>query len=1015
MSFVNLARWSSRRCRLAVAAIAAVCGIAFATPLLAGGPNVTEIVVRFRDIAHDADPAAAPTAGQFDTIGRSLRTGIAAWTPTLDGGFRVSLAPSMPFLAAREAVNRLRMDAAVLYASIGATDAPPPANIVHEKKGGASEPPLHRLIIRYRDTRLAADAAADRPLSAPQLDTLATIAGQPVAHERAMAWARAQLVRLFQPLPRDQVEAIAQRVAQQPDVLWAQPDYIDNVHFTPNDPLYNSMSGVQWHYFEAVGGANLPAAWDRTKGWSGLRIAVIDTGALFGHPDLAGRFVGGYDFVAAFSVINPNDGDNRDPDASDPGDWTTIGQCSPGHMAQNSSWHGTHVAGTIGAASNNGIGVAGINFVSRIVPVRVLGMCGGFTSDITDGMVWASGGAVTGVPANPNPARVINMSIGGFRPNQTCDMAYQTAANAANANGALVVVSAGNDSVDASFATPANCNGVVTVASIGRAGQRASYSNHDLNDASGIQVEIAAPGGSMSDVELGVLSTLNNGATVPAGFNYVQYQGTSMAAPHVTGIASLMLSLKPTLTPAQVLSIMTSTARAFPTGTGRDCTSNLASAIGVVRYCGAGIIDAAAALTNIMTTGGPGGTALAADTATLASSLNPAGNGQSVTFTATITGINPTGTVNFTDNDVTLSGCGAVPLAGAGNSRTAQCTTSSLPPGVHPILASYGGNASNTPADSNVVLQQINVVGPQTTTTAVASSLNPSPPGASVTFTATVTNQVSPAATGSVNFTSDAAAIEGCTNVALAPGAGIQSTAACTTNALAAGNHTIVASYGGNASNLASVSPGLVQAVTLPTACAGFNDLNAADPFCQNAQWIVNRLITLGCTPGNYCPATTVSRLSMAAFMNREGTALTPEDLVVPFGDFSPNLATPQVLCSTADSPVTSFPRRAYLRARANLYGVDSITRFSVEHVFSTNGGSSWNPVPNSMMFQTLFVDALVNDDKTLVPFGAMDLAVGTTYRFGVRVARVEGTANPGFYCANFVQVRNRNAASPPL
>ncbi len=153
----------------------------------------------------------------------------------------------------------------------------------------------------------------------------------------------------------------------------------------------------------------------------------------------------------------------------------------------------------------------------------------------------------------------------------------------------------------------------------------------------------------------------------------------------------------------------------------------------------------------------------------------------------------------------------------------------------------------------------------------------------------------------------------------------------------------------------------------------------------------------------------------MAAFMNREGTALTPEDLAVPAGDFGPNLATPQVLCSTADYTVNGFPRRAYLRARANFYGVNSITRFSVEHVFSTNGGSTWNAVPNSMMFLTLTDANPPLDDKTLVPFGAMDLAVGMTYRFGLRVARVEGTANPGFYCANFVQVRNRNASSPPL
>ena len=815
MWIASLARSSSRAGCRALVLLAAVAGLGFAAPPAGASPNVTEVVVRFRDVPIDAGPVA-PTAAQLDLIGRSLRTGIATFSPTLDGGVRVQLAPSMPFPAARDAVNRLRMDETILYASIAATDAPPPRG-AEEKKGGADDPPLSALVIRYRDPRLAADAAADRPLATPQLDAIAAIAGQPVAHERTMAWARAQIVQLFQPLPRTQVEAIAERIAQQPDVLWAQPDYIDRFHFTPNDQFYNNPpSNVQWHYFEAVGGANLPAAWDKTRGWSGVRAAVGDTGALFGHPDLAGRFIGGYDFIISFGSVQSNDGDARDPDASDPGDWITANQCGFPHQPQNSSWHGTHVAGTVGAATSNFIGVAGVNHVSKVVPVRVLGMCGGRSSDIADGLFWASGGAVSGVPANPNPAKVVNLSLGGFRANQQCDPIYQTTINATLANNTAVVVSAGNDNLDAAFATPANCAGVITVAATGRTGQRASYSNHDANDGSGIQTEIAAPGGSIADGQLGVLSTLNIGTTTPSTHNYVQYQGTSMAAPHVTGIVSLMFSLKPSLTPAQVASIIASTARAFPTGTGRDCTSILANAVGIVRYCGAGIINADAALTNIMNTGGPGGTPLIVATATLASSLNPSNTGQSVTFTATVTGVAPTGTVNFTNNDVTIAGCGAVAIV----SGTGQCTTSSLPAGLHPIMAAYSGSTSHTPADSNVVLQQVIVGGLQVTTTALSSSLNPSTPGASVTFTATVTNQTPPAPTGSVAFTDNSVTIGGCAAVALVPGAGTQSTAMCTTTALTAGQHTIVASYGGNASNQASVSPGFTQSVTQPNACA---------------------------------------------------------------------------------------------------------------------------------------------------------------------------------------------------
>lgn len=1016
MPIASLASFASLRGRSALVCFALLAGIGFASAA-AASPNVTEVVLRFRDAPIAAEPAAAPSAAEFGVIGRTLRTGVAHWKPTLDGGFRITLAPSMPFEAARDAVNRLRMDESVLYASIAATDAPTPASTLSDRKGGAAEPPLQRLIVRYRDSKLAADAAADRPLAATQLDAIAAIAGQPVAHERAIAWTNAQIVRLFSPLPREQAEALAQRIAQQPDVLWAQPDYVYRIAFTPNDPLYNMPpSNVQWHYFEAVGGVNLPAAWDKTRGWSGIRTAVGDTGALFGHPDLTGRWIGGYDFIVSFGSVDSNDGNNRDPDASDPGDWITANQCGFPHPPQNSSWHGTHVSGTIGATSNNGIGVAGVNHFSRIVPVRMLGMCGGFSSDIADGLFWASGGAVSGVPANPHPAKVINLSLGGFSPGQTCGNLEQIAINGATTNGTTVVISAGNDNVDASFSSPGNCAGVITVASIGRSGQRAGYSNHDVNDGSPIQVEIAAPGGAMSDGQLGVLSTLNMGTTTPTTHNYVQYQGTSMAAPHVTGVVSLLYSLKPTLTPGQALSTITSTARAFPTGTpqNRDCTSSIGSAIGTTRYCGAGIIDADAALTQLLNTGGPGGTPLTLATASLASSLNPSNSGQSVTFTATVTGTLPSGTVKFSDGDTTLASCGAVALTGAGNSRTAQCTTSALTPGLHPILASYSGSTTNTPVDSNVVFQQVNVVGSQTTTTALSSSLNPSTPGASVTFTATVTGQTT-APTGNVGFTADGVTISGCATRPLTPGGGTQSTATCTTTGLAAGQRTIVASYAGTASHLASVSPDFIQSVTMANACAGFNDVLNTSSFCDNLQWLVNRVITGGCAVGAYCPNNSVIRLAMAAFQNREGLALTPIDLPVAEEDTAPNLSTAQALCITGSYAVTGFPRRAFLRGRANPYSASTTSDYSIEHVFSTNGGATWQAVPGSMVFQSLTGGLTPPDDKTVTLYGVVDLNVGSTYVFAQRVARTGGTANPGYYCAQFVQIGNRNGAAPPF
>ena len=285
------------------------------------------------------------------------------------------------------------------------------------------------------------------------------------------------------------------------------------------------------------------------------------------------------------------------------------------------------------------------------------------------------------MPANPSPARVLNLSLGGTGP---CDTATQNAINSALAAGTVVVVAAGNSNSDASGFTPANCNGVITVAATGRQGQRASYSNY------GATVEISAPGGSDGQ---GILSTLNNGTTSPnpSGYDYVYYMGTSMATPHVTGIASLMLSLDPSLTPAQVLATIQTTARAFPTGTVRDCTTAL---------CGAGIVDAAAALRSLVS--------LSASTTTLSSSANPASAGSPVTLTASVTGSSPTGSVSLADGGSALAGCTSLALSGSGNTVTAACTTSSLAAGTHSLVASYSGDAANAPSSSAALSQVIN-------------------------------------------------------------------------------------------------------------------------------------------------------------------------------------------------------------------------------------------------------------------------------------------------------------------
>jgi serine protease len=439
-----------------------------------------------------------------------------------------------------------------------------------------------QLIVKYRNSSFVKNAVLNvknaEPAINARVNALSAKAGVTMRHYRFMS-GDGHVLKLPNRMTLAEAELIAQRLNSDPNVEYAEPDARMYPLLAPNDPQYAN----QWHYkapATEIGGANLPGAWDKTIGSSSIVAAVIDTGIVT-HADLAGRTVAGYNFISdAWSAGN---GVGRSADPSDLGDWVEANDCGVGKPAEDSSWHGTHVAGTIGAATNNSVGVAGINWISKILPVRVLGKCGGTLSDIADGMRWAAGLSVTGVPANANPAKVLNLSLGGTG---ACGTTYQDAITAITAAGATVVISAGNSNADTVGYRPANCTGVISVASTGRTGGRASYSNY------GTIVKIAAPGGNMSSgTTNGVLSTLNIGATSPVaspgGDTYEYYQGTSMAAPHVTGIVSLMLSTKPTMTPAQVLARLQSTARTFPTGTGSDCTTSL---------CGAGIIDATAAV-----------------------------------------------------------------------------------------------------------------------------------------------------------------------------------------------------------------------------------------------------------------------------------------------------------------------------------------------------------------------------------------------------------------------------------
>lgn len=423
-----------------------------------------------------------------------------------------------------------------------------------------------QLIVKYKSSAIIAQGIS----SSNSIEQIAANSmGVKMKHLRTTATG-AHVIQMpknqFRSMNASQMQSMLASLQSDPNVEYAHYDRLLQPMATPNDTQYNN----QWHYYEPTGGLNLPTAWDTSTG-QGVVVAILDTG-ITAHPDLDANVLPGYDMISSSTIAN--DGNGRDSNPADTGDATTTNECNDGRAARSSSWHGTHVAGTVAAVSNNNLGVAGVAYDAKLLPVRVLGKCGGRTSDIADAIIWAAGGSVSGVPTNPNPAQVINLSLGG---GGSCDPTSQSAINQAVSLGATVVVAAGNSATNASTATPANCSNVVTVAATGRNGGRASYSNF------GNVVDVAAPGGDQNTggISDGVLSTLNNGQTSPANPSYEYYQGTSMATPHVAGVAALMYAVDSSITPAEVESLLASTTRSFPA----SCSG-----------CGAGIVDAAAAV-----------------------------------------------------------------------------------------------------------------------------------------------------------------------------------------------------------------------------------------------------------------------------------------------------------------------------------------------------------------------------------------------------------------------------------
>jgi serine protease len=451
------------------------------------------------------------------------------------------------------------------------------------KAAAAAVEPEARVIVKFKaESGLMRALAARGPAAAdgPQhAQALSARLGLPMSDGRVLG-PRSQLVHAKGVSSKD----LATRLAAQADVEYAVVDGRMRALALPNDPLYPAgQTGPvtpvvgQWYLraptssainndaTSVVSAINAEAAWDITTGAAGVVVAVLDTGVRPEHPDLAGKLLPGYDFISDGG--NANDGDGRDSDPTDTGDGVTaadigtVAGCVTADIGP-SSWHGTQTAGLIGAATNNGLGMASVGRDVMLLPLRVLGKCGGYDSDIQDAVRWAAGLAVAGVPANPNPAKVINLSLGAVG---SCSAAYADVFRQVAALGVVVVAAAGNEGK--AVGTPANCVGVIAVGGVRHAGTKVGYS--DL----GRVIALSAPAGNCVNLNgtcLFPLLTTSNDGTLAAGASVYSdgdirpTLGTSFSAPLVAGTVALMASVKPLMTPPEALSVLKASAREFP-------------------------------------------------------------------------------------------------------------------------------------------------------------------------------------------------------------------------------------------------------------------------------------------------------------------------------------------------------------------------------------------------------------------------------------------------------------------
>lgn len=451
-----------------------------------------------------------------------------------------------------------------------------------------------RLIVKYRDKRAApavkaqsVQAAAKRALGSRLVrNSAAAGATAPEArHVRTMSIG-SDVVKLSRKLDAAQLDAVIRELRADPAVERVEVDRM--VHHTgvaqvrsdvqpslvPDDPYYAQYN---WHLQDTPGGIHAEDAWDVSTG-EGTVVAVVDTG-IVPHPDMDANMLEGYDFISD-AFVSRRDTDDRVPGAYDYGDWNDdAAEC----RVSTSSFHGTHVAGTVAELTNNGLGMAGTAHDAQVLPLRVLGRCGGYTSDVVDAVVWAAGGEVPGIPMNENPAEVINLSLGG---SGACLQSEQDAFALARSLGSLVVTSAGNSNADVSNFSPANCDNVMVVAAGRINGGRASYSNY------GSLVHLTAPGGggSVDGNPNGYVWQASNSSDTSPDLGeptYVGMSGTSMASPHVAGVAAMVQSAVVAaggdpLSPAELQELLIDSVRPFPSNPDRPIGAGLLDAPGAL-------------------------------------------------------------------------------------------------------------------------------------------------------------------------------------------------------------------------------------------------------------------------------------------------------------------------------------------------------------------------------------------------------------------------------------------------